>query len=426
MNNRADKICIINVFGATNRGDAAIFVSLVKVVKDLFLRHNREVSISALARYATDMHWSPILKDITFYEPLFASYYRSRWARRFFSVYIITVMFLWFLGLHRLAESLLPERKRQAIRAMEDADYVLSCGGAFLDDSSPSFILNLLEIQLASILGKPVVLVSQSIGPFRRSWARHLARFILKNVDYVLPRETWSERYVVEQLGIPKQRVRLVPDLAFDAPRVEKSIALEFLARFNVDTSKPLVGMTVLKWSYPGCGNPAEMHKRYTAAMARFCDYVIDKYGADIIFIPQYVRGPEMGKDDMDVAVEVRDQIRNQTHVHLLPREFAPDAVKGIIGCMSVFVGTRMHSNIFALSQFIPTMAISYLPKTTYIMEALGLSDYVIDITEVDITKLMGLFDRLWANRSSLTTQLQRVIPGVQQRISDMLDMLLE
>lgn len=426
MTNQVDQVCIINVFGTINRGDAAIFASLVKVVKDSFKRRNREVNIHTLARYATNMDWSPVLKDVTFYEPLFASYYSSRWLRRLFSVYIIGAYLLWMLGARPLALFLIPQRKRQALRAIENAGYVLSCGGAFLDDSTFSFIMNLLEINLALALHKPVVLVSQSIGPFRRKWARRFASSILRNVSYVLPRETWSERYVVEQLGIPQERVHLVPDLAFDAPRIEKAIALELLKDADVDTDKVLVGMTVLKWSYPGSSDSFAMHKRYVAEMARLCDYIVDRYGLDIVLIPQFVRGREGGEDDMDVASAVRGQASCQTHTHLLSRDYTPDAVKGIIGCMTVFVGTRMHSNIFALSQHVPSMAISYLPKTTYIMEALDLSEYVIDITEVDFAKMCLVFDRLWAKRSDLSEHLQRVIPKLQQRIPYMLDIVLD
>jgi colanic acid/amylovoran biosynthesis protein len=91
---------------------------------------------------------------------------------------------------------------------------------------------------------------------------------------------------------------------------------------------------------------------------------------------------------------------------------------------MAVFVGTRMHSNIFALSQYVPAMAISYLPKTTYIMESLELSDYVVDITIVNTSHLCKLFDLLWEHRSALKGHLEEKIPTVQQRIAGVLDVV--
>jgi colanic acid/amylovoran biosynthesis protein len=43
-----------------------------------------------------------------------------------------------------------------------------------------------------------------------------------------------------------------------------------------------------------------------------------------------------------------------------------------------------MHSNIFALTLGLPTVAISYDPKTDGIMAALGLSEYVIAASALD------------------------------------------
>jgi colanic acid/amylovoran biosynthesis protein len=426
MTAKPTNVCIINVFGSTNRGDAAIFASLVKVVKDTFARRNCAASVTALARYSAGMSWSKQLQDVSFHEPLFASYYTRRWVRRFFSLYIISLSMLWLAGFKRLAFLLMPERKRRSIEAVRASDYVLSCGGAFLDDSSPSFILNLIEIYLAKTMDKPVILVSQSIGPFRRPWARALAGRVLRKVDYVLPREKWTEDYVLAALGIARERVRLVPDLAFDSPSIPRQEALELLKKNGIDIGKTLVGVTVLKWVYPGAPDISSMHKRYTKGIAALCDYIAETHDAEIVFVPQYVSGPERGGDDMDVAAAVKGSALHQDRFHLLPRDMTPDAVKGVIGCMAVFVGTRMHSNIFALSQSVPAMAISYLPKTTYIMDALGLQDYVVDITQASFGRTQPVFDSLWANRANLRQHLDARIPEFQRRIADVLDVLFD
>lgn len=62
---------------------------------------------------------------------------------------------------------------------------------------------------------------------------------------------------------------------------------------------------------------------------------------------------------------------------------------------MSYFIGTRMHSNIFALSSGIKTLAISYEPKTEGIMKDLGLSEYVIKIENVNSRILNEKFNKL-------------------------------
>ena len=64
--------------------------------------------------------------------------------------------------------------------------------------------------------------------------------------------------------------------------------------------------------------------------------------------------------------------------------------IKGLIGTFDFFIGTRMHSNIFATSMYIPTVAIAYEKKTNGIMKMLNLKEYIVemdDITPETLTK---------------------------------------
>jgi colanic acid/amylovoran biosynthesis protein len=80
---------------------------------------------------------------------------------------------------------------------------------------------------------------------------------------------------------------------------------------------------------------------------------------------------------------------------------------------MDIFIGTRMHSNIFALSQVVPVIAIGYQPKTQGILRMVGMEQWNLPIEQVEVQTLIRTLDDLWARRDELRVQLQARIPAL-------------
>jgi colanic acid/amylovoran biosynthesis protein len=81
---------------------------------------------------------------------------------------------------------------------------------------------------------------------------------------------------------------------------------------------------------------------------------------------------------------------------------------------MDVFLGTRMHSNIFSLSQNVPLVAIQYNHKTAGIARMAGIEQWVVDINRINDQVLVNKMDRLWVEREQVRGQLSLVIPELQ------------
>ena len=92
----------------------------------------------------------------------------------------------------------------------------------------------------------------------------------------------------------------------------------------------------------------------------------------------------EFGNDSGDEQIfkDIKSYIKPQfcDNIHFISDEITYMEMKGILRDAKFFVGSRMHSNIFALQQGVPVVAISYQPKTEYIMYSLDLSDYSLPI----------------------------------------------
>ena len=78
---------------------------------------------------------------------------------------------------------------------------------------------------------------------------------------------------------------------------------------------------------------------------------------------------------------------------------------------MTYFVGTRMHSNIFALSMGVPVLAIGCQPKTSGLMEQLGLGEWTVPIDSLEPHRLQDAYRRLVARGPDVRQRLASAIP---------------
>ena len=99
--------------------------------------------------------------------------------------------------------------------------------------------------------------------------------------------------------------------------------------------------------------------------------------GAQVVLFPFVLEGGyDLGDEKItnNVYKKISDYERHNVYIC---RQTNPMIIKSMMECLTILIGSRMHSNILALSVATPVLAISYLPKTNGIMDMLGLADWV-------------------------------------------------
>jgi colanic acid/amylovoran biosynthesis protein len=94
----------------------------------------------------------------------------------------------------------------------------------------------------------------------------------------------------------------------------------------------------------------------------------------------------------------------------------APAVLKTAMGLMDVFVGTRMHSNLFALSGGVPCLAIGYQFKTQGIARMVGLEEWVQDIRSATGPSVANRLKELWSRREAVRAHLSHAVPALMQQ----------
>jgi colanic acid/amylovoran biosynthesis protein len=394
-------ILIINIHSSTNAGDAALTLQTIACLQASFPGCSLTLAMDDPASHmgsertiASIMHWLKSTRGGS----------SSTWNKRNLLIFLpasmisLTMYLLW----KRRVFPFMTPAQRETINAFFEADIAVSKPGGFIYTGSGlgmPFLLTLYTIAFAVLSGKPHYMLPQSIGPVVRGWQRRLARWALNRTRITMLREPISLREV-QSLPVDPQRYTEVADLAFAYPPATRDAAKAWLCGHgaDVEAAHPLIGVTALNWGAQE--NTFELQQRYEAALAEALSAFAQKTGARYVFFPQ-VTGPTIEQDDRVVARRVAGNMRG-AKVTLIEEQAAPDVMKAAFGLMNLFVGTRMHSNIFALSGGVPVVAIGYLHKTRGIMQMMGLEDCVIDIDNINAGVLQTLIERVWEEREAL------------------------
>lgn len=304
---------------------------------------------------------------------------------------------------------LAPPAARPLLQAFQAADLVVSAPGNCLYSSgklSLPLLHHLYTLWYAQWLGKPVYIFPQSIGPFRHDWEAALTRAVLRRARIVMVREQVSLDKLAAQ-GFEHPRLALLPDLAFAFQGAAPEAAQAWLGRMGVDLAagRPRLGLTALNWAVQ---NPQfTRQSEYEQALAEAAAGFIQHTGGQAVLFAQ-VCGPSLAADDRVPARRVAERLRALgPQVVQIDEPASPELLRTAYSFMDLFVGTRMHSNIFALAGGVPALAVAYRHKTRGLMETMSLADWVLEIEKVTGVELRERVLALWAVRAELRPLIQ-------------------
>jgi colanic acid/amylovoran biosynthesis protein len=411
------KILVINLHSTRNAGDAVLFRTCADTLAAAFPQGRLVLAANDGESFRTQY------PDLEVVDSFFAWTHlpRQQHGGRRWLLWLLTVwgllLALLMAILHRLSGRFLPlpllAAHAQTLRVYADADMVVSCPGNLLYSRSykggVTFLFPLFTIAYAQLLGKPLYVMPQTIGPLERAWERRLVALLLQRVRVIMVREPASLE-LLAAIGVERSRCHLIPDLAFlfggaDAA-VGRRLLSDHLGIARTDLDGPLVGVTVLNWGaqQPGFRRQAAYEQAVAEAIGGF----LRKHNGRAILFPQ-VCGPTAADDDRIPSRRVHALLadpHSAGRVSLVAEEWAPELLHAAYGQTDLFVGSRLHSNIFALTHHVPVVAIAYQMKTVGVMRALGLEPFVIDIEAVTGENLAAAMEAAWQERVALRRAL--------------------
>ncbi|MCF7553844.1 polysaccharide pyruvyl transferase family protein [Pseudonocardia sp. WMMC193] len=212
--------------------------------------------------------------------------------------------------------------------------------------------------EFAAQAGTAVVLGPQTIGPFRSSRAKVLARRSLRRAALTVARDSASETYAV-RLGVPATLRSSDVVFALPVPTVER--------RHDV-----LLNVSGLLWRE----NPHVDHRRYRRVLA---DLVrgLDDAGRRVSLLAHVIDSPDPDNDVPAVREFASTTARDAEIV--VPGDLA--AARAAVASAAVVVASRMHASLNALSVGTPAVSLAYSRKFRPLFADLGW-DATVDLRD--------------------------------------------
>ncbi len=265
--------------------------------------------------------------------------------------------------------------------------------------------------------GVPVVFMGQSIGPFRADDHRESFLSVAHHSPLITLRESASYNYVVNDLGVPKEKVHLTADTAFLLEPALQELALKMMRSFGIDTARPVIALSVSGGISSFASADGTSH---LDALERLGRRILAETNAQLLVIP-HVEDENPDNNDLIPADAFMRRLDFDPRVRLARGYFTSNEFKAIVAQCDMVIAERMHVAIAGLSSGIATFVIGYSVKGHGIMsDAFGvdslaeglvtpLNDFMETPSEDD--KIMSV----WNNRVTLSQNLKKRLPAIKE-----------
>ena len=425
MGDKPIKILIAEWVPSLNKGELAILKGMLKTFKAL---GKVEVSIFSFCPYIDKKRYPKNVKIIDIGSDLCIGYgdslieaSRLVEAKAFF---FSAVQHLFFaLAAKILGKNVLRFMNKSVWKEYYRSDVIIichdgvSCVGGFVLFLSPLYIT-----LLAKFLRKPIVIYANGTHSFGRKIWKILATFVLNSVDLITVRDEESFSYL-KKFVWNKARIHLTGDPAILLPSVDSRKVREIMLREGVNEDGGLlVGVAisheVLSSAFRGYMNTDGAYRKAVREIAKVLDRLVESFQASIVFVPHCIE-PYHRRDDRIIAREIHNAMKNKHKVHIITNEYSPEELKGLIGQFDIFISSRIHSVINALSMGVPTCCITRSSDKRacgLIGKMLMQERWIYNVENLNANNIFTHIATLISNSNKIRSELPSIIRSAKKR----------
>lgn len=317
--------------------------------------------------------------------------------------------------------------KKDSYNIFRDADAVFVKGGGFIHSYGGKTALyyiyfQLFHILLAQSLGKDVYIFPNSFGPFKGWGVKALVKRAFRKSKIITSREQRSSAMCKHELDVD---VVTYPDFGFFLPNTKYSDKDTFIRVNNIPPGHKLVAITARPHRFMQSENPIHAYKVFVESMRSFADWLYSEG-----FFPVFVEHVYAVNDHENDSYCIKDIVKGLEtghYVYFSDRTINCMELKCVYGYFDYIVGTRFHSMIFAMSNMVPGIAITYVGnKGEGIMEDMGLQDYYLKIGDVTFNNLRQKFEYLVRSEEVVKNKINNYLQTSNKKRQDLIKRIKE
>ncbi|MHC4627328.1 MAG: polysaccharide pyruvyl transferase family protein [Planctomycetota bacterium] len=271
--------------------------------------------------------------------------------------------------------------------------------------------------------GKQFIFMPQAWGSFEKKGFTEPICTMMDDSALYYSRDTVSQHHLAEIQGKDVNQIPLAPDIVFRFPGASPAAGASLLKRLGVAAgSKPLIGIApnmkvFMRTAGKGTGNA------YLRLLVQLCDHCADQLQASVVLIPNQIRPPgDNRRDDRYLCGLVQSAVRSPAScVAIRDFHYAEEFGSIIANCELLF-GSRFHALVFALSQGVPVLALSWSHKYGELLRPFGLGDFVFEHDHLEPETIVAMLERLWGERETRADTIQAALPPLRKRVDAVFD----
>lgn len=237
--------------------------------------------------------------------------------------------------------------------------------------STATFFSRLHETNIAMKRNIPVIILPQTIGPFKEESNRTIANRILQYATRIYVRD---DKFIKE-LNSMGLKYEMAKDLsAYMKPQ-----------SFDIDIKPNAVGLNVSGLTYSNTFRTLSGQFASYPYLVKAIIRYFQSLNVPIYLIPHSYNynNPEASNDDLVAIKDLYANLENKANVYVVDRDMISPQVKYVISRMSFFIGTRMHANFAAIYTKVPLFGLAYSYKFQGAFEASGIFDSTAMINNI-------------------------------------------
>lgn len=251
--------------------------------------------------------------------------------------------------------------------------------------------------RMARMLGKPYILLPQTIGPFEKPKIRKEAVKTLNKAHAVMVRDRISLDYA-NALTNHQANVKEYIDVAFFLPYSRMEFSQEFVH----------VGLNISGLLWNGGytrNNQFGLKADYQNVIRQIINYFLSLDNVKLHLISHVSSGIRNIESDYVVEFDLWKEYHHERLV-LAPFFHTPIEAKDYIAGLDFFMGTRMHATIAAFSAGVPVVPMAYSRKFNGLFVDTLSYQHIVDLKENEENAIMEKVAACFANRDGLQKEI--------------------
>ncbi|MGU3568128.1 polysaccharide pyruvyl transferase CsaB [Paenibacillus sp. A51L] len=290
----------------------------------------------------------------------------------------------------------------ELMKVIASCDGLISGGGSLLQDVTGGKTIPYYTgiVKLAQLLGKPVFIYAQGIGPVLNRRMDGLIRHVMTRSVYVSVRDDESAA-LLARMGVPHERIDVVPDPVMGLP-LPQGLQAAAGGGSAAAAGAPVVGAPLRHWRKDGAD--LDRAAEALAELAR-------RRPVRLRFLPFHTPA------DAEASRQVMERLGTLgagSSAELAAPGDDPQAMLLEVSRCDMLLGMRLHALIYAAGRRVPMLGLSYDPKIDQFLARLG--DRPIATTEaMDAAAFADAAERLLDRGDGWRAEKAAAIDKLQQ-----------